>query len=135
MSEAFNMAEAKQQNKRQVTGHRPRASNVAVSVVFPSTSTNLPPTPSQQVIHHLTLILHQLLLTGASAKLTFLISDVTNENVFYVFNSMITSSSSDIDDGSSQGSAILFPKHSRCLKAEFSCGERGQGLSLALCMQ
>jgi hypothetical protein len=55
--------------------------------------------------------------------------------MFYVFIS-ITSSSRRIDDGSSQGSAMSLPEHSRCLKVEFSCGERGQGLSLlALCMQ
>jgi hypothetical protein len=60
-------------------------------------------------------------------ELTAPISDVTGL--------ISITSSNRIDDGSSQGLAMSFPEHSTCLKAELPCGERGQGLSLALCTQ
>jgi hypothetical protein len=62
------------------------------------------------------------------------ISDVTNQNVFYVFNS-ITWSPSRIDDRSSQGLVVSLPEHLTRHQAELPCGKPGQGLSLVQCMQ
>jgi hypothetical protein len=62
------------------------------------------------------------------------VSDVTNENVFYVFTS-ITLSSNRTDDESSQDIAMLLPEHSTRLQAELPCQKQGQGLSLEQCVR